>query len=158
MKSSTLNDLLTVQIKSTTVQSFDPEESIQCWMKTPSGRKRRIVKKSIHVEQNKSRQSLQPIVADEVLVAEVHVDEEAADEVHVEEEVEVADESLVGEEVAEAVDELRETDEGVTPVVNPEEEDESDDEELADSEYDSDKSDCDTEMTEQEVERELELL
>lgn len=32
MKNSTLNDLLTVQIQSTNVENFDPDESIQCWM------------------------------------------------------------------------------------------------------------------------------
>lgn len=32
MKNSTFNDLLTVQIQSTNIEHFDPDDSIQCWI------------------------------------------------------------------------------------------------------------------------------
>lgn len=153
MKNSTLNDLLTVQIQSSNVENFDPDESIQCWMKTPSGRKRRIVPKIKNpAEQRNQRHILQPVVAD-VVPNEVHVDEVLADhsdEAHIEEAAAFAEQhGLIPDHGDAGV---------VTPSINPGEEDESDDEEL-EEEYDfEDSEESDNEMTELEVERELELL
>lgn len=129
MKTTTLNDLLTIQLQSKSIQEFDPDKAIKLWMKTPTGQQRRLnYTRRTPVAASLNTHYAEPIDV-EVLDSNEGVEEEpqvsVSDIPEVENEVEM---EVEGETVTES-----------------------------DTESDSD-SDRDNELTELEVERELERI